>query len=838
MAKKAKKEEEDVDIIESLGLRPEEIIRILTDTGKLPDDFNPYGGYMPEKMRFLGEVEPKNTKHYVGINEDDDDITPIYVSTPPPPELSLIDGYGLDADDQYWRRLEMPPKLKKLEDKAFKSLLMIQERNRQETVQGYKVYQMFWKLLEEEQDDLRDEIEWIKRMWWYRVHGYFFFNDGEPVYCTGEYFDYLNFWYIKDSETWVEFREEDRRISAFSHYLRTTTETFAKLSPDTGRGIPNDDGTYDMVDVGSRTFYGDMKPKFRRCGETQWACHGIWHGASTTPAAYGTIISMDGDNAEKHYYKKMIPSWNKYPMFLKPIWVGSKRPTTIYLQEPPNVFHIEGLGSSIDYAESGGVSKNDGDSLSFCLSDEEGKSKSPIAERWNVNKIAMSTGGGTSIRPNAYAWHPSTVEDLGEGAPEYLKMWELSNFYERIPIIGQTHSGLARIFIPAYKKLEGYIDRWGKSVINDPTPRQLKYSPRAKFALTGKGAKETLQTILDSLQAKGTPEALELYRSRRRKFPMKSADCWLGSAGNVGFNLEIIDKRLEELNRLKSFGKVPYKTGYFYREFGNPDDRVLWKTDNEIIKFKMSMDLPNQLINQREMIEVWDGLSMKWMPSWRPINGSRFTCGVDPFRNLRANEAKQGVKLGSNFSGSRQSDGGIAILWEYDNELDHDKPKTEWQSFKCVLSYRYRPATQDEFFEDVIMACQYYGAMMYPEQNVEAFIAYVLKRGYGGYFLYDIGLDGKQKPLPGRYTGTEVQQDIVREIKDYIEFRGHIENHDDLLNEIKTFRGIEDLTHKDLLTAFGYSLLGSKSRYREIISNSMGDTVDFSGFSLFKKRRF
>lgn len=837
MAKKEKIDKE-VDILESLGLRPEEIIQYITENGKLSDDFNPYGNYVPEKQRFLGEVKPVDTTYFVGINEDDEDLTPIYVSTPQPPELSLIDGYGLDANEQYWRRLEVPIKLKKLEDRAFKFILMIQERNRQETVQGYKVYQTFWKMLEEEQEDFQEEIAWIKKMWWYRLNYYWFYNDGEPVCCSGEYFDYLNFWYIKDSETWVEFREEDRQISMFSNYLRTTTESFANINPDTGRAALNEDGSYDMVDVGSRTFYGDMKPKFRRCGETQWSCHGIWLGASTTPASYGTIISMDGDNAEKHYYKKLLPSWNKYPMFLKPIWVGSKRPSTLYLQEPPNVYHIEGLGSSIDYTESGNVSKNDGDTLSFCLSDEEGKSKTPIAERWSVNKIAMSTGGGTAIRPNAYAWHPSTIEDIGDGAPEYFKMWELSNFYERVPIIGQTHSGLARIFIPAYKKLEGYIDRWGKSVIDDPTPRQMQYSPRAKFALTNKGARETLQTILDSLQAKGTPEALELYRSRRRKFPMKSADCWLGSAGNVGFNLEIIDKRSEELNRLKSFGKPPYKTGFFYREHGWPDDRVLWKTDSDIAKFKMSMDLPYQLTNQREMIEVWDSLSQKIVPSWRPVNGHRFTCGVDPFRNLRANEAKLSTKLGTNFSNSRQSDGGISILWEYDSETDKDKPKTEWESHKCVLSYRYRPATQEEYFEDVLMAIQYYGALCYPEQNVERFLEYVYKRGYGGYFLYDIGLDGKQKPLPGRYTGSEALQDMIREIKDYIEFRGHVENHDDLLFEMKNFRGVEDFTTKDLLTAFGYALLGSRSRYREIMANDDGGSVDLGDFGPFQIRRF
>jgi len=111
------------------------------------------------------------------------------------------------------------------------------------------------------------------------------------------------------------------------------------------------------------------------------------------------------------------------------------------------------------------------------------------------------------------------------------------------------------------------------------------------------------------------------------------------------------------------------------------------------------------------------------------------------------------------------------------------------------------------------------------------------KRGYAGYFLFDIGLDGKQKPLPGRYTGTEVQQEIVREYKDYIQHRGHVENHDDLLNEIKAFRGLEDFTTKDLKTAFGFALLGSKSRYREFMTSGQGEAINFDGAG-YQKRRY
>jgi hypothetical protein len=175
----------------------------------------------------------------------------------------------------------------------------------------------------------------------------------------------------------------------------------------------------------------------------------------------------------------------------------------------------------------------------------------------------------------------------------------------------------------------------------------------------------------------------------------------------------------------------------------------------------------------------------------------------------------------------------MGILWEYDDNIDRGKGIREWDSFKCICSYSYRPATQEEYFEDVIMACQYYGAMMYPEKNVEQFIVHVYKRGYGGYFLFDMGLDGRLAPLPGRWTDAETLQDLVRVYKDYIENRGHRENHDDLLLEIKSFKGVEDFTRLDLKTAFGFALLGSKSRYREILSHSDNyGAMDLSGWGL------
>jgi len=197
------------------------------------------------------------------------------------------------------------------------------------------------------------------------------------------------------------------------------------------------------------------------------------------------------------------------------------------------------------------------------------------------------------------------------------------------------------------------------------------------------------------------------------------------------------------------------------------------------------------------------------------------------FRNLKAQEAKQGAKFGGLASNSRQSNGGLAIRWE--KEAEHP------ESGRCIVSYNYRPATQQEFMEDVLMVAQYYGAMIYPEQNVERFIEYLYDRGYGGYGLYDVDImTGKAKSLPGKYTTNDVLQDIFREVKDYIEEFGTREEHDDLLMQIKNIRGVEDATRNDLFVAFGMALLGSKSRHRTVLKDeeNHSDVIDLKGWGL------
>lgn len=839
----------EIEDDDSLQFRPEYIVRLREENGCLPEDYNPYNiGYKIDKSKFLGDEPPCDQfgdgiyRKWEVINDGDPNLTPVYFSLPKPPkDITKIDGYGLDKDEQYFRRLEMPKKFKQIESHALRSLYDIEKKNRQDTVQGYKFYVKFWEIVEQEIDKLEDETKWLKNIWWWRTYGYWYFNDGELVFLPPDYFDFLNFYHIAEAECYPEFRDDVRRKFNYAWYLEDCTETFKDLD-ETGKAKKNAEGKYEMIDLGRRLFFGDTEPKTRRTGATHEAVHKILKGAMTYLSYFSTIISFEGNNAETHYKKKLLPAFDSYPMVLKPIWEGNRRPTVLRLDAPPNVYHIPGLKSAIAFSDSGGLFKNEGDRLNGVLNDEQGKGvpgTADIFERWHVNKYTMSTGMGINILKGVYVKNPSTVEQMADGSAPYYKLCMMSDFYRRIPNKGQTAEGFARIFLPAYLRLEGFIDRFGKSVVDTPTERQIRLSPYAIFAVQGKGAREMMQSERDSLLAQGTPEAMEAYRSIRRKSPFEWAECWLGSAGNVGFNLEIIDKRLAEINKDRSFGTQSYRTGNLYREGGDKDGKVLWRDDNEKGRWDLSLMLPDKLTNQRTRCEYFDPIKMMSSPAWRPVRGHLFTCGADPFRNIKKNEAKEGAILSGNMSNSRQSDGGIVVYWEYDSTIDAGKNRHDYETDRTICTYRARPPSQEEYFEDLLMTIQYFGAMVYPEYNVERIVSYIIERGYWGYLLFDISiLTGKPNAMPGRYTSTDTWQEAFPMLKDYIEFRGHKECHDKLLNEFKRVKGVESMTHLDLLAAFCMAKLGSQSRHREIISRGSGQqSINLSKCSIFRKRR-
>ena len=737
----------------------------------------------------------------------DPDLRPIRLSLPNPPNKELIDGYGIPFEEQRFKRLEVPLKLRRAEKKALEVLEGYRQSNKNFTITRYKLQKEFWEIIEGNREFYSEEIDFIKKIWWHRLHGFWFYNRGKPTYITGWHFMYLNFWYMPDVPGgYPDYRDRDRKEFIYHLYTYTTTETFKYLGKD-GYAIPNPDGSYSMRDMGKRVCYGPIQSKNRRSGNTN---KGLNNVMEITTRSMGTdgggIMSYTGNNADAHFKQKLMLAWTKWPLFTQPMSTSGNSPTALSFGVNDNEFRLRGLQNAITPATTADSKFFDGKKLVASLCDEEGKStETQVDERWQVMKNCHSQGNGSIIF--GYSYHPSTVEEYTSGGAAYKDLAEKSCIYQRIDVSGQTSSGLFRVFLPADESLDGYIDSYGNSVKGII----LDYQRKEGFNQT---ATEYLEGIREYYKNLGTPEAMSEYRSQLKLFPLKYADSWLGDAGEVGFDMQIIDERIIELqrNRQSIRGNFVWKNRFH--------DDVVWKQDDEG-RFEVSR-LFSDRANRRVRDTIYDPVDMSDKDTWAPLDPGFATAGADPFKFKSSSEIKK------SYTRQGMSDGGMTIIWDYDEKVDGGRPRSEWESDSVICTYRYRPATDDEFCEDVLKACIWYGALLYPEMNIPTIYKKFREWGYLGYLKYDISPDGIVKNEPGIHMLSGSKQEGFTLARDFISFRGKKIKHLGLLQECKNITSFDDLTNHDLLASFIVALLGSRSRYSKILKQSGGDNIDIS----------
>ena len=762
------------------------------------------------------EYDYLHADRYVVLNNDPS-LRPVVLKLPKPPPLHLIDGYGVDPKEQRFARMKIPRKLIDLEAEAVVKATEELASQRSTVVTPLKVQKKYWSLLKERHKTYKNEIDFIRKMWWHRVHGYWFFNRGKPTYITGKHFYYPNAWTMdtSDAEPRPSYRDRDRKEFVYIDYCLTSTETFAKLDSE-GVAIPEEDGSYKMTDVERRICFGKIQPKNRRSGNTNKA---LAVGLEIVSRTFGTdgggIQSYSNDNAEEHFKVKLLPAFYKLPMFWMPYTTSTKTSDILKFDVSRSEFFEEGLSVKYTYATTASEKFYDGKKLVFMLLDESGKTSScSVLKRHDVNKNCLAQGNGRLI--HGYMEYPSTVDEMTDGAFDYRFLANTSDFYQRIKASGQTFSGLFRLFIPATEGLDGFIDSYGYSVAD----KIEDYQKEEGFKQT---AYEYLQGKRDVLLAKGDAESMRAYREEKKLFPMRYDDCWLGEAGDIGFDMEKIDTRMAELRRKDDsiVGRLEWAGGTFGGD-------VYFVEDDENGRFRISKKPPESVSNKKVMISSFSTFEQANVDMYRPMYPGMFTLGADPYNFNNKQNATIGKSLGKK---SRLSDGGISVLWNYDPELDSSKPVNEWESYRFVLTYRHRGANSDEFNEDVLKAAIYFGAMVYPEVNLTTTYEYFIRHRFGGYLLYDIDkYTGRFKDKPGWDSEVRSKKDLFTLLREYISTRCHKEEHVDLLRELKEIRGIEEMRHYDLLASAAGALLGAKSSYVDVLKRMENADYDLDDF--------
>ena len=442
--------------------------------------------------------------------------------------------------------------------------------------------------------------------------------------------------------------------------------------------------------------YGMCYLKNRRSGFSFMASGETVNQATISTDARFGILSKSGPDAKKMFTDKVVPISVNYPFFFKPIQDGMDRPKTeLAYRVPASKFtrrkldsneklqEITGLDTTIDWKNTGDNSY-DGEKLKLLVHDESGKWERPtnILNNWRVTRTCLRLGS----RIIGKCMMGSTSNALDKGGDNFKKLYNDSDVTQR-NANGQTRSGLYSLFIPMEWNYEGYIDSYGFPVFN--TPKKEVVGPLGD-AIT-QGVIEYWDNEVEGL--KQDQDGLnEFYR----QFPRTTKHAFRDESKESLFNLTKIYEQIDFNEDLKN--SINVTQGSFQWQNGEKDTKVIF-VPNKSGRFRVSWVPP---LNLQNRVIIKGGLKY-------PGNEHCGAFGCDSY-DISGTVDKRG------------SNGSLHGLTKFSME---DMPPNHF-----FLEYIARPQTAEIFFEDVLMACVFYGMPILAENNKPRLLYHFKRRGY------------------------------------------------------------------------------------------------------------
>jgi|TARA_R110000796_G_scaffold92640_2_gene196990 hypothetical protein len=486
--------------------------------------------------------------------------------------------------------------------------------------------------------------------------------------------------------------------------------------------------------------FGMCYLKIRRSGFSfMSSCEGVNQATITKDSRIG-ILSKSGSDAKKMFTDKVVPISNNYPFFFKPIQDGMDKPKTELAYRVPaskitkkNMHtlsddELEGLDTTIDWKNTGDNSY-DGEKLQLLLHDESGKWERPdnILNNWRVTKTCLRLGSKVIGK----CMMGSTSNALDKGGRNFKALYD-DSFPSKRNANGQTKSGLYCLFIPMEWNFEGYIDLYGMPVFNTPI-KPVKGIDGEPITI---GAIDYWTNEVNSLTQ--DPDALnEFYR----QFPRTESHAFRDESKQSIFNLTKIYQQVDYNDSLIIDHHVT--RGSFHWKDGIKDSKVIW-SPNKNGRFLVSWTPPPHLQNK---VIMERGIK-------KPGNEDVGSFGCDSYDI-------SGVVVG------KGSNGALHGLTKFNMQ---EAPSNEF-----FLEYIARPQTAEIFFEEVLMACVFYGMPILCENNKPRLLYHFKNRGYRGYSLNRpdksyTKLSKTEKELGGIPNSSEdVKQSHASAIESYIE---------------------------------------------------------------------
>ena len=592
-------------------------------------------------------------------------------------------------------------------------------------------------------EDVKEQyVDYINSEFDRRDDGYWFMCNGVPTYLTGTHYMYLNWTKIDIGAP--DFRQANRIFYYF----------------------------WEACKVDKRS-YGMCYLKNRRSGFSFMAsCETVNQATVAKDARFG-ILSKTGADAKKMFTDKVVPISLNYPFFFKPIQDGQEKPKTEISYAIPtkkltrkslsatskDEYSGDGLDTSIDWKNTGDNSY-DGEKLRLLVHDESGKWEKPnnILNNWLVTKTCLRLGKKIVGK----CMMGSTSNALAKGGDNFKKLYYDSDLSTcKRNRNGQTPSGLYALFIPMEWGYEGFIDSYGFPVFDNP-----------KEPVTGIDGEIIDYGVIEHWEneVEGLRHNSDGLNEYYRQFPRSEKHAFRDEAINSLFNLTRIYDQIDYVETLNRKGYVTQ--GSFKWKDGKLDTEVEFYP-NKNGRFFISWIPPKEMQNN---VLFKNGLR---------VPGNNFGAfGCDSYDI-------SGTVGGGGSNGALHGVTGFNMI-----------PNVPSSTF--FLEYVARPQTADIFFEDVLMACVFYGMPLLCENNKPRLLYHFKRRGYRGYSmnrpdrLYS-DMSKTEKEIGGIPNSSEdIKQAHAAAIEDYIENYVGRDPDDNFTKKVLFHKTLEDWARFDI----------------------------------------
>lgn len=636
----------------------------------------------------------------------------------------FVEDWGTNnIKEQYWRRKELPD--------IFDDVALDDDGN---------------AILTEEQEEYAAE-EWRRCR-----QGFFFLNKGVITYITGKNYFYLQWWKLED-DIFPDYRDADRRYFLYLNYWENILWCLG-----IGRG------------------------KKRREGASSQATSNLLYECIFFTNSNCGLVSKTQIDSRDTFTDMAAFGYHQLPVFFKPRQLNRPDSVTEFVFAAKVVkgknATAKGNRSKLNY-RAPVENAYDRGRMTRILADEGGKWPLDVKFSKFISKVTKTMVKGA--KRVGFCEAPSTVNELTKGGgAEFKKFWDGANQFKTGG--KKTPNRFVTYFTEAFDNYEGFIDKYGMSVIEPPDEETYEYLVKrwvVKDPITGetiselseedirKGAKAYVYSRRDGLTG-------DLLEEEIRQNPCTVQEMFEAANTDCAFNSYNINIRKKDLESTPIYKRKVV----FYRDVET--QKVKWRDIND---------------NEK---------SFHWETTWLPPESEQNKSIIIDAQHLpaRTDDGAIAVDSYSNSQGGRKyGSKACALIGRRSDLIDPEN------TGKPIGMLYGRPAEKDKLHSQVLLAAEFYGYAVWYEHTADDYWGYFKERGKLGYLgKYPKSLiDPIKRETQEAHKGTPITPfSLTKQLDNGISF---FENHCDKIDWIEILDNAllfdpYDRTKFDILVSF------------------------------------